>query len=157
MQQQIFRTAAMAAWVSMAATGVATAQAPAAAEPAAQAAPAKGDPAKAKDVLAAVAKAMGGDKLTALKSFTAEGEARRVFGEREMTGGIELAALLPDAFQVVQVMMRPDGMEGPRVSQTVKGTDAEVIAFVAKNAGAVGYVAAGTTLPPEVRALTLVD
>ena len=114
----------MAAWVSMAATGAATAQAPAAAEPAAQAAPAKGDPAKAKDVLAAVAKAMGGDKLTALKSFTAEGEARRVFGEREMTGGIELAALLPDAFQVVQVMMRPDGMEGPRVSQTIKGTDA---------------------------------
>jgi len=39
----------------------------------------------------------------------------------------------------------------------VKATDAEVIAFVAKNAGAVGYVAAGTALPPDVRALTLVD
>jgi ABC-type phosphate transport system substrate-binding protein len=40
---------------------------------------------------------------------------------------------------------------------TVKGTDAEVIAFVAKNAGAVGYVTAGATLPPEVRTLALVD
>ena len=39
----------------------------------------------------------------------------------------------------------------------VKASDAEVIAFVAKNAGAVGYVAAGTTLPPEVRTLALVD
>jgi ABC-type phosphate transport system substrate-binding protein len=39
----------------------------------------------------------------------------------------------------------------------VKATDAEVIAFVAKNAGAVGYVAAGTPLPSEVRALALVD
>ncbi len=69
-------------------------------------------------------KAMGGDKLTGLKSFTAEGESRRVFGEREMSGGIELAGLLPDAFQVVQVMTRPDGMAGPRVSQTIKGTEA---------------------------------
>jgi len=39
----------------------------------------------------------------------------------------------------------------------VKASDAEVIAFVAKNAGAVGYVAAGTTLPPEVKTLALVD
>ena len=39
----------------------------------------------------------------------------------------------------------------------VKATDAEVIAFVAKNAGAVGYVAAGTTLPPGVRTIALID
>jgi hypothetical protein len=39
----------------------------------------------------------------------------------------------------------------------VKATDAEVIAYVAKNSGAVGYVAAGTPLPPEVRTLSLVD
>jgi len=115
----------MAGLISMAATGVALAQAPAAApEPATQAAPAKGDPAKAQAVLAAMTKAMGGDKLTGLKSFTAEGESRRVFGEREMTGGIELAGLLPDAYQVVQVMTRPDGMAGPRISQTIKGADA---------------------------------
>jgi ABC-type phosphate transport system substrate-binding protein len=39
----------------------------------------------------------------------------------------------------------------------VKASDAEVIAFVAKNAGAVGYVTAGVTLPPDVRTLALID
>lgn len=124
MQQQMFRIVAMAGWMAVVATSPALAQAPAASEPAAQDAPAKGDPAKAQAVLAAMTAAMGGDKLTGLKSFTAEGEARRMMGEREITGGIELAGLLPDSFQVVQVMMRPDGMAGPRVSQTIKGTDA---------------------------------
>ena len=42
---------------------------------------AKGDPAKAQEVLAAVTKAMGGDKVTNLKSFTAEGEYRQVLGD----------------------------------------------------------------------------
>ena len=112
----------MAAWVGVAATGVATAQAPAA--PAAQAAPAKGDPAKAQAVLAAVTKAMGGDKVTNLKSFTAAGEYRRVFGEREMTGGLELAGLLPDAFQVATDIQLPNGMAGPRITQTLKGAEA---------------------------------
>lgn len=124
MQQHIFRTVAMAGFMAVAISPT-LAQAPAAGAPAAaQEAPAKGDPARAQAVLAAMTAAMGGDKLTGLKSFTAEGEARRVFGERETTGGIELAGLLPDSFQVVQVMMRPDGMAGPRMSQTIKGTDA---------------------------------
>ena len=57
---------------------MADAQAPVAAEPAAQAAQGKGDPAKAKDVLAAVAKAMGGDKVAALTTFTAEGEYKYI-------------------------------------------------------------------------------
>jgi ABC-type phosphate transport system substrate-binding protein len=39
----------------------------------------------------------------------------------------------------------------------VKNSDAEVIAFVAKTPGAVGYVAATTSLPPEVRVLGLLD
>ncbi|HTV02117.1 MAG TPA: hypothetical protein VMF13_16325 [Luteitalea sp.] len=125
MQQQIFRTAALAAWASVAAAGIATAQAPAPAEPAAQGAPAaKGDPAKAKAVLEAVAKAMGGDKLAALKSFTAEGEYRQALGEREMSGGIEMAGLMPDGFQVSRQFMRPDGMAGPSMVQTIKGTEA---------------------------------
>ncbi len=122
MQDQIIKTVAMAAFVSVAAMGVAVAQAPA--EPAAQATPAKGDPAKAQEVLAAVTKAMGGDKVTKLTSFTAEGEYRRVFGEREMTGGLELAGLLPDAFQVATDIQLPNGMAGPRMTQTVKGTEA---------------------------------
>jgi ABC-type phosphate transport system substrate-binding protein len=39
----------------------------------------------------------------------------------------------------------------------VKSADADVVAFVAKTAGAVGYVTAGTPLPPEVKTLALVD
>ena len=122
MQQQIIRTAALAAWVSVATMGTALAQAPAAAP--AEAPAAKGDPEKARAVIAAVVKAMGGDKIAKMTSFTAEGEFRRVLGEREMTGGIEMAGLLPDAFQVTQQMMRPDGMAGPSIVQTVKGTEA---------------------------------
>lgn len=39
----------------------------------------------------------------------------------------------------------------------VKASDADVIAFVAKTAGSVGYVSAGAALPPDVRTLTLID
>ena len=40
---------------------------------------------------------------------------------------------------------------------TVKGSDEEVMAYVAKTSGAVGYVANGTALPPGVKAVTIVD
>jgi hypothetical protein len=72
MQQRIIRTAALAAWVSVATTGMVVAQAPAtpaadpAGAPAAQGGAAKGDPVKAKAVLDAVVKAMGGDKAAGL-------------------------------------------------------------------------------------------
>jgi ABC-type phosphate transport system substrate-binding protein len=39
----------------------------------------------------------------------------------------------------------------------VKGSDAEVIAFVAKTEGAVGYVSKGAALPAEVKAVALVE
>jgi ABC-type phosphate transport system substrate-binding protein len=39
----------------------------------------------------------------------------------------------------------------------VKGSDAEVIAFVAKTEGAVGYVSKAAALPPEVKAVALID
>jgi ABC-type phosphate transport system substrate-binding protein len=39
----------------------------------------------------------------------------------------------------------------------VKGSDEEVLAYVAKTSGAVGYVSTGTTLPPGVKAVTIVD
>jgi ABC-type phosphate transport system substrate-binding protein len=45
----------------------------------------------------------------------------------------------------------------PRRPPAVKGSDAEVIAFVAKTEGAVGYVSKAATLPPEVRAVALID
>jgi len=39
----------------------------------------------------------------------------------------------------------------------VKGSDAEVIAFVAATEGAVGYVSKGTALAPEARAVAVID
>jgi ABC-type phosphate transport system substrate-binding protein len=40
---------------------------------------------------------------------------------------------------------------------TVKGSDAEVIAFVAKTAGAVGYVSKGLALPPGVKPVGIIE
>ena len=40
---------------------------------------------------------------------------------------------------------------------TVKASDDEVLLYVAKTSGAVGYVASGTALPPGVKAVTIVD
>jgi ABC-type phosphate transport system substrate-binding protein len=59
--------------------------------------------------------------------------------------------------QVVQYWQKQMFSAARLAPPPVKGTDAEVIAFVAKNAGAVGYVAPGTTLPPEVTTLALID
>jgi ABC-type phosphate transport system substrate-binding protein len=59
--------------------------------------------------------------------------------------------------QVVQYWQKQMFSAARQVPPPVKATDAEVIAYVAKNSGAVGYVAAGTPLPPEVRTLSLVD
>jgi ABC-type phosphate transport system substrate-binding protein len=39
----------------------------------------------------------------------------------------------------------------------VKGSDAEVIAFVVKTEGAVGYVSKAATLPPGVKAIAVID
>jgi ABC-type phosphate transport system substrate-binding protein len=40
---------------------------------------------------------------------------------------------------------------------TVKASDNEVLAYVAKTSGAVGYVASGTALPPGVKAVGITD
>ena len=40
---------------------------------------------------------------------------------------------------------------------TVKASDEEVLAYVAKTSGAVGYVSSGTALPPGVKAVTVID
>jgi len=50
-------------------------------------------------------------------------------------------------------MFSPSGLRPP----PVKGSDAEVIAFVSKNAGAVGYISAGNSLPPELKTLEIID
>jgi hypothetical protein len=80
---------------------------------------------QAKDVLADVAKALGGDaKLAAIKTLSAEGSYRRVMGENEMNGDLELYLALPDKFQRVEQMgTRPDGMPGPKMAATFNGTE----------------------------------
>jgi hypothetical protein len=40
---------------------------------------------------------------------------------------------------------------------TVKGSDEEVLVYVAKTKGAVGYVSAGATLPSDVKAVSVID
>jgi ABC-type phosphate transport system substrate-binding protein len=40
---------------------------------------------------------------------------------------------------------------------STKASDEEVLAFVADNKGAIGYVSADVELPPDVKALTLID
>jgi ABC-type phosphate transport system substrate-binding protein len=45
----------------------------------------------------------------------------------------------------------------PLAPPAVKGSDAEVIAFVEKTEGAVGYVSKATALPAGVKAIALID
>jgi ABC-type phosphate transport system substrate-binding protein len=45
----------------------------------------------------------------------------------------------------------------PRRPPAVKGSDAEVIAFVAKTEGAVGYVSKARALPAGVKAIAVID
>jgi ABC-type phosphate transport system substrate-binding protein len=52
-----------------------------------------------------------------------------------------------------QQMLRGNPLRPP----AVKASDAEVIAFVAKTEGAVGYVSKAAALPPEVRAVAVID
>ena len=39
----------------------------------------------------------------------------------------------------------------------MKGSDDEVLVYVGKTSGAVGYVSSGTALPPGVKAVTIVE
>jgi ABC-type phosphate transport system substrate-binding protein len=59
--------------------------------------------------------------------------------------------------QVVQYWQKQMFAAARTLPPAVKKSDAEVIAFVAKTAGSVGYVGAETPLPPEVRRLEIVD
>jgi len=46
-------------------------------------------------------------------------------------------------------------LAGSTKPPTVKASDDEVLAYVGKTSGAVGYVASGTALPPGVKAVTI--
>jgi hypothetical protein len=101
----------------------ATPTAPAAA-PVAAPAPAPSD-AKSLEVLAEVRKAIGGDaKIAALKTASFEGTYRRVMGEQDMTGDLELYFALPDKFQrIEQLPGFGPNPTGPRIAQTFNGTE----------------------------------
>ena len=119
------------------APGLAHAQAPApqaapptapsaapAAAPAPASTPAPSD-AKSLEVLAAVRKAIGGDaKLAALKTVSFEGTYRRLMGEQDTTGDLELYFALPDKFQrIEQLPAFGPNLTGPRIAQTFNGTE----------------------------------
>lgn len=50
------------------------------------------------EVLAQVRKALGGEQMEKVTTLAASGTYRRLFGEREMSGDLELAMALPDKF-----------------------------------------------------------
>jgi hypothetical protein len=111
--------------------GFAQAPAPQAAQPSAPAAapapayvPAPSDE-KALAVLTEVRKAIGGDaKIAALKTVSFEGTYRRVMGDQDMNGDLELYFALPDKFQrVEQLPAFGPNLTGPRIAQTFNGTE----------------------------------
>jgi len=59
--------------------------------------------------------------------------------------------------EVVQYWQKQMFAATPLRPPAVKGSDAEVIEFVGKTPGAVGYVSDTASLPPDVRTLPLVD
>jgi ABC-type phosphate transport system substrate-binding protein len=58
---------------------------------------------------------------------------------------------------VVQYWQKQMFGSAPVPPPPVKSSDAEVIAFVSRTAGAVGYVSPGAPLPPGVRAIAVID
>jgi hypothetical protein len=80
---------------------------------------------QSQQVLAQVRQALGGEaKLSQVKTLSAEGTFRRVMGENEMNGDLELLVALPDKFQRIEQMSAPSGMPGPRFATTLNGTEA---------------------------------
>jgi ABC-type phosphate transport system substrate-binding protein len=65
------------------------------------------------------------------------------------------AVLEQPVAQVVQYWANQVFKSSSRRPPPVKNSDTDVLAFVANNKGAVGYVSAGIPLPPDVKVLTL--
>jgi hypothetical protein len=81
--------------------------------------------AKSLALLGEVRKAMGGDaKIAALKTVSFEGTYRRVMGEQDMAGDLELYFALPDRFQrVEQLPAFGPNLQGMRIAQTLNGNE----------------------------------
>jgi hypothetical protein len=84
---------------------------------------------KAAEILVQARKALGGDKLEKLQGLAVEGTYRRVMGEREMSGDLELALQLPDkylrmetlAFDPSNPVRRFSGFNGTTVLESTSG------------------------------------
>jgi hypothetical protein len=87
------------------------------------AAPAPSD-AKSIELLAQVRKAIGGEaKIEALKTVSFEGTYRRLVGEQDMSGDLELYFGFPDKFQRVEQLPNFGPNPGPRIAQTLNGAE----------------------------------
>jgi hypothetical protein len=78
------------------------------------------------EVTAQVKKALGGDKLAAVKAVTAEGPFRRTMGQRDMEGTIVLTVVRPDKLRRSEEMGMGGMVGGPTVERVsaFNGTEA---------------------------------
>ncbi len=78
------------------------------------------------DILASTRKALGGDKLTAVKSLSAQGPFRRSMGQRDMEGTITLLVVRPDKYRRSEEMTMGGMVNGPTIERisVFNGTDA---------------------------------
>ncbi len=70
---------------------------------------------KAADILKDMRKALGGDKLTAVKSLSLEGPFQREMGPRQMSGTNSLTIQLPDRMYRSEETELPGGMSMERI------------------------------------------
>jgi hypothetical protein len=70
----------------------------------------------AQQVLATVREALGGKKLDAVKTLTAEGAFRREMGQRQMEGTLALTLAAPDKMHRSEEMEMPGGASVERIS-----------------------------------------
>jgi hypothetical protein len=77
--------------------------------------------ARALELIAQARAAIGGEeKLRALKSLSAEGTFRRIFGERQMDGEVEIGILFPDRFRRDETMSPMPSMQMTR-TESING------------------------------------
>jgi hypothetical protein len=69
------------------------------------------------EVVAGVRKALGGDKLAAVKALTAEGPFRRSMGQRDMEGTITLLLVRPDKLRRSEEMAMAGMSGGPTIER----------------------------------------
>ena len=104
------------------------------------------DAAKTSEVLSDVRKALGGDKAAKIAALSVEGTYRRTFGEREMSGDIELAMELPDKFLRTETfgfdptapMRRFSGFNGQAPIESTSGGGGRMMIRMGPGAGSEG-------------------